>query len=93
MANFGFFSSGQDLVAPPSLEEWLAAADSFYDDLNDDGEVDQADYELAFPLAGTVPSLEEWLAAADSFYDDLNYDGEVNQADYDLVFPADSNGQ
>ena len=94
VANFGFFSAGQDLATPPSLEEWLAVADPFYDDLNYDEEVNKADYDLAFPLAAGVPSLEEWLATSNSFYDDFNYDGEVDQADYDLAFPADStNGQ
>ena len=67
--NFGFFSVDQPRTTTLSLQVWLAGADSHYDDLNYDGQVDRADYDLAFlpvvkppsskPIVVETPSLDD----------------------------------
>ena len=66
-----------------TLEEWLDSGEA--EDLNEDGLVDQADYELLLEYAyggpegpgPYVPPLEEWLDSDEA--EDLNGDGFVDQ--------------
>jgi len=64
------------------------------EDLNEDGEIDEADYELLleFVFGGPdgpggpgpfVPEFEDWLASDEA--EDLNEDGEIDEADYELL--------
>ena len=56
------------------------------EDLNEDGELDEADYELFVELYFDediyVPSFDEWLASDEA--EDLNEDGELDEEDYEL---------
>ena len=67
------------------------------EDLNEDGEIDEADYELLlefvfggpdgpggpFPGDGPfVPAFEDWLASEAA--DDYNDDGEIDEEDFKL---------
>ena len=77
----------------PDFEDWLASGEA--EDLNEDGEIDEADYELLlefvfggpdgpFPGDGPfVPDFEDWLASGEA--EDLNEDGEIDEADYELL--------
>ena len=67
----------------PDFEDWLASDEA--EDLNEDGEIDEADYELLleFAFGGPgrpdgpfVPEFEDWLASDEA--EDLNEDGELS---------------
>ena len=82
---------GPDGPFVPDFEDWLASDEA--EDLNEDGEIDEADYELLleFVFGGPggpdygpfVPDFEDWLASDEA--EDLNEDGEIDEADYELL--------
>jgi hypothetical protein len=75
------FESDQCNPPAETLDDWLSGPDAA--DLNGDGFVDGADYDLFFGF-GPEQTLEEWLAGPEAH--DANGDGFIDGADYDLVF-------
>ncbi|MFP6646047.1 MAG: FlgD immunoglobulin-like domain containing protein, partial [Candidatus Latescibacterota bacterium] len=66
----------------PSFVEWRAGPEA--EDINEDGEIDGADYDLFFGFGPDQPSFVEWRASGEAF--DVDGDGEITLLDYEEFF-------